>query len=173
MFCIRYQAASQVQDPIDDPNLNAHKYGEEILVQSSLGALLRHCNQVGTEARAYDADLRMLVYENYSKFIGATDVIKEMNSDGAKMQNELKTVHQTVLNLERAIDTNQLPNSPKSRNDDAEGTDGSNANNTIQNSMSTSTSKEGSTSKEEEGWTATASPAEMRRCVRAKCSCTA
>lgn len=35
-------------------------------------------NDLSNQIKTFDTDLQMLVYENYSKFIAATDVIKQM-----------------------------------------------------------------------------------------------
>ncbi|EDV19742.1 uncharacterized protein TRIADDRAFT_61756 [Trichoplax adhaerens] len=42
------------------------------------------------EIRALDSEMQTLVYENYNKFISATDTIKKMKHDFKKMENEME-----------------------------------------------------------------------------------
>ncbi|KAJ1453008.1 hypothetical protein M885DRAFT_291936 [Pelagophyceae sp. CCMP2097] len=47
--------------------------------------------------------MQMLVYENYSKFISATDTIREMRSDVAKMDDEMNALNVTMEGIERTL----------------------------------------------------------------------
>ncbi|CAG2186821.1 ANG2 [Mytilus edulis] len=42
-----------------------------------------------TQIRALDSDMQTLVYENYNKFISATDTIRKMKNDFKKMEDEM------------------------------------------------------------------------------------
>lgn len=48
----------------------------EKVQKSSLEGLLQRHVEMAAEIKNLDTDLQMLVYENYSKFISATDTIK-------------------------------------------------------------------------------------------------
>ncbi|GCB85094.1 hypothetical protein scyTo_0025796, partial [Scyliorhinus torazame] len=39
--------------------------------------------------RSLDSDMQTLVYENYNKFISATDTIRKMKNDFKKMEDEM------------------------------------------------------------------------------------
>lgn len=41
------------------------------------------------QIRALDSDMQTLVYENYNKFISATDTIRKMKNDFRKMEDEM------------------------------------------------------------------------------------
>ena len=41
------------------------------------------------QIRALDSDMRTLIYENYAKFIAATDTIKQMKTDFKQMEEEM------------------------------------------------------------------------------------
>lgn len=46
--------------------------------KSNLDSLLRRHFEMAAEIKNLDTDLQMLVYENYNKFISATDAIKRL-----------------------------------------------------------------------------------------------
>lgn len=51
---------------------------------------------MSTEIKSLDGDMQMLVYENYNKFISATDTIRNMKSNvdgmGANMEELMSTI---------------------------------------------------------------------------------
>lgn len=61
---------------IDTSNFNAPKYVSSLLQVKSLEELVARGNSMVSEIKSLDSDMQMLVYENYSKFISATDTIK-------------------------------------------------------------------------------------------------
>lgn len=44
------------------------------------------------EIRSLDSDMQMLVYENYNKFISATETIKRMKSNVETMDDDMRAV---------------------------------------------------------------------------------
>ena len=42
--------------------------------------LLQRSNELSLEIKELESDMQMLVYENYNKFISATDTIQEMKT---------------------------------------------------------------------------------------------
>jgi hypothetical protein len=42
--------------------------------------LLQRSNELSLEIKELESDMQMLVYENYNKFISATDTIQEMKN---------------------------------------------------------------------------------------------
>lgn len=51
---------------------------QTLLREKPLHELLSEDKRLVQEIRALDSDMQMLVYENYSKFISATDTIRSM-----------------------------------------------------------------------------------------------
>ena len=51
------------------------------------------------EIKILDSDLQMLVYENYTKFIKATDTIGRMRDDVDGMEDEMQSLAATITKI--------------------------------------------------------------------------
>lgn len=86
----------------DDPrdmNSAAFKpdvYLKELLTEVELSDLLRRDDTMMKETKMLDSDMQMLVYENYNKFISATDTIRKMKDNVESMENDLKELEQHI-----------------------------------------------------------------------------
>jgi hypothetical protein len=63
-------------DNINSTSFDADQYMDLMIKKSNLEVLLQRHVQMAAEIKNLDTDLQMLVYENYNKFISATDTIK-------------------------------------------------------------------------------------------------
>ena len=63
---------------IDSSAFTVDKYVGTMLQYKSLEELVHRGNAMVSEIKSLDSDMQMLVYENYNKFISATDVIKNV-----------------------------------------------------------------------------------------------
>ena len=73
-----------------------------------------------TEANIYkqiqslDSEMQTLVYENYNKFISATDTIRKMKVDFKKMEDEMERLADNMTHITAfsatVSDTLQVPN---------------------------------------------------------------
>ena len=80
---------------LDSAAFDADRYLSQLLRGTRLDGLLSKHVEMSTEIKVLDSDMQMLVYENYNKFISATDTIRSMKSNVDGMDNnmhELKTV---------------------------------------------------------------------------------
>ncbi|XP_038621285.1 LOW QUALITY PROTEIN: vacuolar protein sorting-associated protein 51 homolog [Tachyglossus aculeatus] len=79
------------RDPTDldgahfDPEAFLHKLRKEYPLARLMDAETDMVRQI----RALDSDMQTLVYENYNKFISATDTIRKMKNDFRKMEDEM------------------------------------------------------------------------------------
>ncbi|KAA3462423.1 vacuolar protein sorting-associated protein 51-like protein [Gossypium australe] len=87
-------------DAIDTTSFDADQYMNLLIRKSNLEALLQRHVEMAAEIKNIDTDLQMLVYENYNKFISATDAIKRKICDvvatvvcSIKLSGLLKFVH--------------------------------------------------------------------------------
>ncbi|CAK0863829.1 unnamed protein product [Prorocentrum cordatum] len=69
--------ATQTSD-LDRQGFDAKRYFDGMVASGQLGDLVKHARSLDDEVQDLDGDMQKLVYENYSKFIRATDVIKQM-----------------------------------------------------------------------------------------------
>jgi len=74
---------------IDGPNFDGARYQSRLLKEKPLHELINRDNELVTEIRQLDGDMKTLVYENYSKFISATDTIRKMKSNVEDMETEM------------------------------------------------------------------------------------
>ncbi|CAK7348424.1 unnamed protein product [Dovyalis caffra] len=68
-------------DAINSASFDADQYMNLLVQKSNLEGLLQRHVEMAAEIKNLDTDLQMLVYENYNKFISATDTIKRMKSN--------------------------------------------------------------------------------------------
>ncbi|KAH0793927.1 vacuolar protein sorting-associated protein 51 [Histomonas meleagridis] len=64
---------------IDSPNFDAKAFFEDKVKNDTLTQLLARENSLVTDIRAFDNDLQTLVYDNYSKFLGASDTVHSLS----------------------------------------------------------------------------------------------
>jgi hypothetical protein len=60
-----------------------------LLRTAPLETLLVKDDELVHQVKGLDSDMQMLVYENYSKFIAATDTIRKMKGDVETMEAEM------------------------------------------------------------------------------------
>ncbi|KAI9597852.1 hypothetical protein BDF19DRAFT_432837 [Syncephalis fuscata] len=91
-------------DPLDiggtsfEPNL----YTKKLIQERSTPQLLVRHNELITEVRQLDSDMKSLVYENYDKFISATDTMRQMKSRLMSMKEQLGELNQRVERASRS-----------------------------------------------------------------------
>jgi len=73
--------AELVRNPqfnLDSSQFQKNEYIDGVLRQMPLAALLQREREIGKEISTLDQSMQSLVYDNYNKFIKATDTIKQM-----------------------------------------------------------------------------------------------
>lgn len=66
---------------MDATSFDPDSYMQRLIKDNSLAALMNHEGNVVRQIHSLDSDMQTLVYENYNKFIAATDTIKKMRVD--------------------------------------------------------------------------------------------
>eukprot|EP00928_Gymnodinium_smaydae_P073276 TRINITY_DN56512_c0_g1_i1.p1 TRINITY_DN56512_c0_g1~~TRINITY_DN56512_c0_g1_i1.p1 ORF type:complete len:832 (-),score=218.84 TRINITY_DN56512_c0_g1_i1:147-2642(-) len=79
-------------DDLDRQGFDAKRYFDGMTASGQLPELVQRANTLDAEVKELDADMQMLVYENYSKFIRATDVIKQMRFTIEGLKPDLRTL---------------------------------------------------------------------------------
>ncbi|QQP57061.1 Uncharacterized protein FKW44_001925, partial [Caligus rogercresseyi] len=74
---------------LDAPDFVAETYTSKLIKEASLGQLLTREEEISKQIRSLDSDMQTLVYENYNKFISATDTIQKMRADFRGMEGEM------------------------------------------------------------------------------------
>lgn len=101
-----YGVGGSASDPLDldGPSFNSDKYVGRLLDNQSLAELVHKGNDLVTEIKSLDSDMQMLVYENYNKFISATDTIRAMKQ---KVEGMDEQMNQLAANMETIIESNR------------------------------------------------------------------
>ncbi|XP_072101871.1 vacuolar protein sorting-associated protein 51 homolog [Mobula birostris] len=82
------------RDPLDPADIDGAHFDPEVYLnklrsESTLAELMDSETEMVKQIRALDSDMQTLVYENYNKFISATDTIRKMKNDFRKMEDEM------------------------------------------------------------------------------------
>ncbi|KAL5859236.1 hypothetical protein ACOSQ3_000543 [Xanthoceras sorbifolium] len=91
-------------DAINASSFDAYQYMNLLVQRSNLEGLLQRHVEMAAEIKNLDTDLQMLVYENYNKFISATDTIKRMNSNIVGMEMNMEQLLQKIKTVQSRSD---------------------------------------------------------------------
>ncbi|CAH0475865.1 unnamed protein product [Peronospora belbahrii] len=86
------EKSEQQECNIDSSGYNSETYVKKLLETRGLNELLTIDAQMICEIKELDTKMQMLVYENYHKFINATDTIRRMKNNVASMEKEAERV---------------------------------------------------------------------------------
>ena len=84
---------------IDTIHFDPDEYVRELLEKSPLETLVAKDTDMTHEIRTLDSDMQMLVYENYSKFISATETIKRMKSNMDSMEHDMELLRNKMKSI--------------------------------------------------------------------------
>lgn len=82
---------TEVRSPLDinSPFFDSELYSQKVIKEASLAQLMAQEGEIVRQIHGLDSDMQTLVYENYNKFIAATDTIKKMRVDFRDMEEEM------------------------------------------------------------------------------------
>jgi len=83
---------------LDSVSFDADAYYNQLLRNKNLVDLMESDNTIMQEIKSLSSDMKTLVYENYNKFISATETIKKVQSFVKKITN--KTQNKMKYNVE-------------------------------------------------------------------------
>lgn len=97
-------------DDLDSPYFDPNAHTNQHVLQSSMHNLLETEERLALQVRTLDSTMQTLVYENYSKFIDATDAIRSIgvsvhaNEEGlARLSSGMETIHDKSREVEDAL----------------------------------------------------------------------
>ncbi|CAH9073796.1 unnamed protein product [Cuscuta europaea] len=91
-------------DTINTASFDADQYMNLLVQKSNLEGLLQRHVEMAAEIKNLDTDLQMLVYENYNKFISATDTIKRMNNNIVGMETNMEQLLEKIMSVQSRSD---------------------------------------------------------------------
>ncbi|KAG0335644.1 Vacuolar protein sorting-associated protein 51 [Podila horticola] len=84
---------------LDSHGFEVDKYMHKIFVEKQLPGLIQTDNELVADIRQLDGDMKTLVYENYSKFLSATDTINKMKSNVDNLESEMSRLTQNISKI--------------------------------------------------------------------------
>ncbi|CAA0825479.1 Vps51/Vps67 family (components of vesicular transport) protein [Striga hermonthica] len=91
-------------DTINTTSFDANQYMNLLVQKSNLEGLLQKHVEMAAEIKNLDTDLQMLVYENYNKFISATDTIKKMKNNIVGMETNMEQLLEKITSVQSRSD---------------------------------------------------------------------
>ncbi|CAL5425899.1 unnamed protein product [Camellia sinensis] len=91
-------------DTINTSSFDPDQYMNLLVQKSNLEGLLQRHVEMAAEIKNLDTDLQMLVYENYNKFISATDTIKRMKNNIVGMESNTEQLHEKIMSVQSRND---------------------------------------------------------------------
>ncbi|KAH6563083.1 hypothetical protein BASA62_008742 [Batrachochytrium salamandrivorans] len=103
---IRAELYPRRADPIDNDSEEYHPELalNKMLKEMTMPQLIRKDNQLVEEIRELDGDMKTLVYENYSKFISATDTIRKMKSNAEEMELQISLLEKKICTVTKSAE---------------------------------------------------------------------
>ncbi|KAF9945224.1 Vacuolar protein sorting-associated protein 51, partial [Modicella reniformis] len=94
-------------DPYDLDNhaFEVDKYMHKMFVEKQLPGLVQADNELVADIRQLDGDMKTLVYENYSKFLSATDTINKMKSNVDNLESEMSRLTHNINRIATSSST--------------------------------------------------------------------
>jgi hypothetical protein len=86
---------------MDSPAFNADKHIAQMLKSFTLEKMMSEHHNMAREIKNLDSDMQQLVYENYNKFIAATDTIRTMKTNVDGMGGDMERLR-TIIGARRA-----------------------------------------------------------------------
>lgn len=74
---------------LDSPAFNPDRHIAHMIQTYSIDRLMAEHKGMAKEIKNLDSDMQQLVYENYNKFIAATDTIRSMKSNVDSMETDI------------------------------------------------------------------------------------
>ena len=81
---------------LDSTTFDSTRFIDQLLGTTRLQTLLQKHLEMNAEIKSLDSDMQMLVYENYNKFISATDTIRTMKSSVDDMDEKMQTLKHLI-----------------------------------------------------------------------------
>ncbi|XP_029659198.1 vacuolar protein sorting-associated protein 51 homolog [Formica exsecta] len=83
--------AESVNNPYDinGQHFNSDMYFQKLLKECTLKQIMDHEAEIIKNTQILHSDMQTLVYENYNKFISATDTIRKMKADFKEMEDSM------------------------------------------------------------------------------------
>lgn len=87
---------AEAKNDIDSGTFDADAYTRDLLADKTLPDLIAYQETLAKKARSLDSSMQNLVYENYNKFIRATETIREMRDSVGELEAEMSRLRTAI-----------------------------------------------------------------------------
>ena len=84
---------------INSPDFDSDLYVTRLRSEASLAQLMAQEGEIVKQIQGLDSDMQTLVYENYNKFISATETIRKMRVDFRSMESEMEQLASSMTTI--------------------------------------------------------------------------
>ena len=88
-----------MQFNIDSPAFNCQAYFKNFVRDRTLVEVIEKNNELFTDSKALDNDQQTLVYENYSKFMAASDTLSQLHKQMSALDGDLADLKSSVSKI--------------------------------------------------------------------------
>jgi hypothetical protein len=90
---------AQKRFDMDSKMFDMRTYLNDQIKTKEIDELIKMDNQINSEIRSLDGDLQTMVYENYNKFIAATDIVKNIKNNMKDLDVELEALKDSITKI--------------------------------------------------------------------------
>ena len=84
---------------IDSPSFNCQAFFKSFVKDRSLVEVIEKNNELFTESKTLDNDQQTLVYQNYSKFMAASDTLSELHQQMSALDTDLDDLKGSISSI--------------------------------------------------------------------------
>lgn len=88
----------EVRD-IDSPHFDPNSFFDEAAKNDSLPQILARENSLVSDIRSFDNDLQTLVYDNYAKFLGASDTVHSLSENISALTTQMDSLQKNLQEI--------------------------------------------------------------------------
>ncbi|KAL8435089.1 hypothetical protein ACSSS7_002679 [Eimeria intestinalis] len=87
---------------LNSPQFNMQAFFSAAVTKCTLRQLLRLSNELEAEVRLLERDIQTLVYENYGKFLSATETVRRVRQAMGDVEGQLQSLSSSVASIENS-----------------------------------------------------------------------
>ncbi|CAI2306426.1 unnamed protein product [Caenorhabditis sp. 36 PRJEB53466] len=88
---------------VTKPEFDVEAYMVKILKEKSLNELVKEEESMVSAVRRLDSDVHQIVYENYNKFLTATNTVRKIQDEFTQLDSEMKSLSQSMQTISSLI----------------------------------------------------------------------
>ncbi|EFO84771.1 CRE-VPS-51 protein [Caenorhabditis remanei] len=88
---------------VTKPDFDVEAYVVKLLREKSLDGLVKEEEEMVSAVRRLDSDVHQIVYENYNKFLTATNTVRKIQDEFTQLDSEMKSLSQSMTTISTLI----------------------------------------------------------------------